>query len=443
MRSLQIEGHAATTTGLHATVAAVATAYIDTVHHATCKPDTPIMIARMDCHGVGEDLNQAVRMLAVAVSQGRQLVLLPPAPQTARQECKVPASIPLSARQPWHWLAGQAIELDSIFVLSSCHKHLLKTMPEVMEAMARSSTGNATNTASSLGASALAASSRESLSLWRSHLAISRHVPRVFQRQGLLWWFQVLTTYLVRIRAPLSKLLEAHPAMQPFLAPKVLASPTSTADPASDLRWMGWNVRCASRLCDGIGPGWAPHARFTAGVHLRLGDACRSGPSKYSLQIRRCDLNLSVAIKRLRAAGVRNGTLFIASDSTQVIDQVAAGEARPFVGAFLKINRTRFETSAGTERMELAAARLNSLLEALMDMTLLARSSVLAGKMMSNFPRVALQLRVQMPVRRQPAYISLDDRPWCTRTSCREPFLPLRDQQIAWRRELIRNPSLA
>ena len=96
-----------------------------------------------------------------------------------------------------------------------------------------------------------------------------------------------------------------------------------------------------------------------------------------------------------------------------------------------------------------------------MDMLLLSRVSLLAGKMMSNFPRVALQMRVQMPTRRrlpslalhancsrhhhpsQPvAYVALDDRPWCSRTSCREPFPTPREQHIAMRRELARNPII-
>lgn len=463
MRSLQIEGHPPTLGGLHAALVAAATAHIDDIHRAKCTPDVPLLFARMDCHGVGEDINQAVRMLAVAVSQRRQLILLPPPPRTAREQCKVPHQITLDAGQPWHWFSGQSLPLDSLFVLSSCQKYLLKHQPEIMEAIAASEAGNATQAAAQHGAASLAAASKEAGSLWRSHLAVSRHVPRLFQRQGLLWWFQVLTTYFVRVRGPLAKLLQAHPAMQPFLKPSATLkanSPTSasivaSSDAAADMRWWGWATKCGSVFCDGIGPGWMPAVRFDAGVHVRLGDACRSGPTHYSLHVRRCDMNLSVALRRLQDAGVRNGTLFVASDSQRVIDEIESGGAQPFNTSYLRISRTRFETAAGTERLQLMSTRLNSMVEALMDMLLLSRSSVLAGKMMSNFPRVALQLRVQMPrsmPRRrganqntrssQAAYVALDDRPWCTRTSCREPFLSPREQQLATRRELARNPAI-
>ena len=448
MRSLQIEGHPTSINSLHAALVAAATAHIDEVHRAQCTPETQVMFARMDCHGVGEDINQAVRMFAVALAQRRQLVLLPPAPHTARDECKVPASLSLTAAKPWHWLAGQALPMESIFVLSSCHKELLRKQPHIMEAIAESGAGNATSTAVRLGATALAAVSRESTSLWRSHLAVSRHVPRVFQRQGLLWWFQVLTTYLVRINGALANLLQGHPAMQPFVSSQTMSNRGTAAvdDAALAGRWqgLGWAVKCSTRYCDGLGPGWAPTARFDAGVHLRMGDSCRSGPTRYAQHVRRCDVNLTHALRRLAEAGVRNGTLFVASDSQHIIDQIDAGLARPFNVSYLRINRARFETAAGTEKLELPAIRLKSLLEALMDMVLLARSSLLAGKMMSNFPRAALQMRVQLPARRSHAraYIALDDRPWCTRTSCREPFPSARDQQAAMRRELARNPSI-
>ena len=107
-------------------------------------------------------------------------------------------------------------------------------MPKMMDAIAQSGAGNLTQTIVRMGAMQLAAVSREGASMWRSHIAVSRHVPRIFQRQGLLWWFQVLTTYLVRIREPLSSLLAKNPAMKPFLLPPgPLAFSTKSALPSS------------------------------------------------------------------------------------------------------------------------------------------------------------------------------------------------------------------
>jgi hypothetical protein len=444
-RTLQIDGHPPTITGLHSALVAAATAHIEDVHRAPCTDQTPLLFARMDCHGVGEDLNQAVRMLSVAISERRQLILLPPGPEErySAKGCALPTSIRLNWSQPWHWLAGQGIPLRAIIETSSCQQSLEARNRRVMEAIAQSRTGNATLTARSLGALAIAAAGREANSLWRSNIAVSRHVPRIFQRQGLLWWFQVLTTYLIRIRAPLSEMIASHPAMRPFVD-RGTVTPTAAAL-STDLHWHGWAVKCGYKGCGRNEAGWAPSSRFDVGAHLRLGDSCRQKgvAKKYFLKVRRCDLNLSVVLGKLRRAGVRNGTLFIASDSQQVIDEAAQGGAHPFVVSFLQINRSRFETAAPTEGIDRTSLRLHSLLEALMDITLLARSSLIAGKMMSNFPRLAVQLRVPVPrEHRVGAYLSLDDRPWCSRTSCREAFLPPSEHQAATLRELQRNPAI-
>ena len=267
----------------------------------------------------------------------------------------------------------------------------------------------------------------------------TEHRPRMFQRQGLLWWFQVLTTYLVRIREPLASRLTAHPAMKPFLVPE-----PNRRDTLDDVRWLGWSVRCGKRFCDGVGPGWRPTARFDAGAHIRLGDSCRQkGLSKnYALRVRRCDLNLSMVVSKLVEAGLRNGTLFVASDAQHIIDDVARGGARPFDATYLHINRSRFDTAKPTEGITAASVRLNSLVEALMDIFLLSRAGTIAGKMMSNFPRVAIQLRVPPPRRRGGPYVALDDRPWCSRTSCREGWLTPAEHQSATKRELGRNPII-
>ena len=442
-RTLQVDGHVPTVGGMHRVVVASATAYLDGIHRAKCYDDTPILFARMDCHGLGEDLNQAVRMFAVAISQRRQLILLPPEPEARRDPkgCALPTSVKLTAKEPWHWLSGQDIPLSSILVTSSCQSHLMQRQPEVMEAIAQSSVGNATQTAARLGAKDIAAAGRESISLWRVNLAVSRHVPRIFQRQGLLWWFQVLTSYLVRVQPPLSDIVQSHAAMKPF----IVTTPAGGAA-TDEFRWLGWAIRCGRKYCDGVGPGWMPTARFDVGAHIRLGDACRQKhvPKHYLTHVRRCDVNLTTVLRKVRANGVHNGTLFIASDSQAIIDEVAAGGALPFVASYLAINRSRFDTAAPTERLTARAIRLQSMVEALMDMLLLSRSSVVVGKMMSNFPRMALQLRVQPPRSHGAAgaYLALDDRPWCSRTSCREGYLETPLYTAARKKELKRNPPL-
>ena len=161
------------------------------------------------------------------------------------------------------------------------------------------------------------------------------------------------------------------------------------------------------------------------------------------MHVRRCDINLTTVVQKLRSEGVHNGTMFIASDSQQIIDEARNGGARPFVVSYLLIDRGRFETAKPTEKLDGARTRLNSLIEALMDITLLARSSLVIGKMMSNFPRLALQMRVQVPRLRLPgSYLALDDRPWCSRSSCREGFASAHEHELSTRRELWRNPPI-
>ena len=50
-------------------------------------------------------------------------------------------------------------------------------------------------------------------------------------------------------------------------------------------------------------------------------------PKHYLTHVRRCDVNLTTVLRKIRASGVHNGTLFIASDSKTIIDEVAAGGA--------------------------------------------------------------------------------------------------------------------
>ena len=144
-RTYQIDGHMSTLSGMHTALVAAATAASMTSigRHAQ---KAPILFARMDCHGVGEDLNHAIRMLAIALSESRQIVVLPPAREDryVPTQCALPRSVKLSYEQPWHWLAGQSFSTSSILVPSSCQTALYQRQPIAMEAVAQSSSGNAT-----------------------------------------------------------------------------------------------------------------------------------------------------------------------------------------------------------------------------------------------------------------------------------------------------------
>lgn len=460
--SAMLHGHRATVASLHEVAVAAAVAHVDSLHRARCTDVTPVLFVRLDCHGVGGDLNSAVRGLAAAVDERRQMVLLPPEP-SKRSSQHLPAGLNLTVREPWHWLAGQGLPLETVFVKSACHRRLERRMPEVLEAIAQSDE-LAQRTAQRLGQHRLANASKDfgqhmgtiSAGNWRKGMRL-RMVPPPFQRQGLLWWFQVLTSYLVRVRGELRERLQAHRAARQLQRGRRASATSSTAARPVGFalcgsRGAGWpscacpvqeaaGAAAAARrglrargkaagekrtaYCDGIGPGWAPDVSFDAGLHIRGGDACGAQQPQIYRARRGCGVsnNLSAALELLRGRGVRRGELFVATDSASVVAELERGAAAPFAVTLLNISRAHYASTTPTEMRHGRAARLRVLLEALLDVLLLSRAEVIVGPMMSNFARVAVQLRVQPPMADAaggpPRYVPLDGRPWCTRTSCK------------------------
>ena len=119
-----------TVEALQNSLAAAATAHVHDNHRAPCVDGTRTLFSRMDCHGVGEDLNQAVRSLAIATHHGRQLVLLPPPRHHVKlQGASCQSAVRTTAAEPWHWLAGQNVALGSVLLLSSCQERLMREAP--------------------------------------------------------------------------------------------------------------------------------------------------------------------------------------------------------------------------------------------------------------------------------------------------------------------------
>ena len=180
---------------------------------------------------------------------------------------------------------------------------------------------------------------------------------------------------------------------------------------------------CRKRWCDYIGPCWYPPVWFDVGLQLRLGDVCGKHAAVRGQKARKCSSQPTKdAFELMRAHGL-SGRLFIASDSREAIDAALfLGPSYGFEVTHLAFDRKHIgdNGTTGTELGKRTRARdLAVLVASLMDVLLLSRSSVLVGSMMSNFPRMALQMRVQAPLERQRRYLALDGRTWCTRTSCR------------------------
>ena len=121
-------------------------------------------------------------------------------------------------------------------------------------------------------------------------------------------------------------------------------------------------------------------------------------------------------------------SVFIATDSSAV-----AESARRWNGSQLTLymlhplDRDKYDSA---ERIEYHTAKrgardkLAVLLEALLEVTLLARSQIICGAMFGNIPRLALQLwaRDRGNVADGAPYISLDGYEWCIDGRCTRPM---------------------
>ena len=429
-----INGRAATFSSLHQSLVDAAEAYIDLRQRAPCLPGTKLLFARMDTHGIGNDINLAVRALSVAMIQERQLILLPPSSSDVRQ-ATWRGNVALSANEPWHWLAGAQLPFSSLIIESSCQKELSNR--NVLRAIASENGTDTTAILRQIGLHSLANVSRYWRPIWRVGLDAGV-IPLPFRSQGMLWWFQVLTNYLIRIRSPLSPLIDRHPAMLAFLrrhspranGPSLRAAAPARHGPTGLVMSMREDVGasfgrswCRKRWCDHLGPGWHPAVWFDVSLHIRLGDVCGKNAPVKGQRARKCTAQPTEdALSLMQSHGLR-GSLFMASDSRDAVDLAhVIGPRYGFNVSSLSLDRGVVEgaNALGTEKQRRTPDRDRSVIvESLMDAMLLSRSDVLVGSMMSNFPRLALQMRVQTPRRGQLRYVALDDRTWCTRTSCR------------------------
>ena len=452
-----VDGRHSTAGRLHQTLVDAAAAHIDMIHRAPCTRTTPVLFFRMDYHGIGNDLTRAVQALATAIMKGRQLVLLPP---LTRFQSMFPSLERTSWRRPWHWLASAELPTSTLLVTSSCQRFfdedeaLLGIMQKLSSSGATEADAGAT--LRRFGEMELFNSSLSHRTNWRVGMGPSV-IPLPFRKQGLLWWFQVLTSYFVRVLEPLRPELQQHPALQdlllrhPTLARRTgrlrgsavdrrnAQLPTEASAPHEAVAAAIGRARCGrGRACDRIGPGWLPNVWFDVGLHIRRGDACGAAAPKRGQRARRCSSRpLEDAFALMSAHGLR-GSVFLATDSAEIaLSAKRVGAAAGFDVSTLQINRTQLESlcssnsaaegnaevQCGTEFVTRTRERDRALLvETLLDALLLSRSTVLVGSMMSNFPRLALQLRVQMPLL-EPVpvlrYLALDGRKWCTRSSCR------------------------
>ena len=401
-------------------------AYLARVHEARCEPPVKLLFARMPTFGVSNDINSVVLAFAKAIRESRQLVILPPTAE--RRRYLLPLAGRFNADRPWHWL-GTDVPLNTLLHYSACQRYLSRRMPEVLDML-----GNSTN-AETLAEQIpeLAKLSPYDWDVRRGHVS-GFHVTLTFippwlqiasdghQRKrplwkyGLLWWFEVLTNFLIRIRGELARRLRTHPALAALRG----VERTSPLLPSATLR-----------TAPSAFGSWRPSANFDIGLQIRMGDAC--GVKVVTRALRNCISTLAQALDILEAHGVTQGRMFLATDSQDIVDQAQGPGARRFQIIYLAIPREKYQPVTEhmghgrwrTRNVEDVLTRNESsgttssmvAEEALLDALLLSRSSLIAGSMSGNMPRLALNLRVRQPNRTH--YVTLDKYDWCAEPSCK------------------------
>ena len=350
--------------------------------------------------------------------------------------------------------ASARVPNDDLLVASDCQRHMSASHPDLMRLLSNATEVDTGATLRRFGEYALHNRSIAYRTHWRVGLD-SSYIPLPFRQQGLLWWFQVLTSFWIRARGELRERLMRHEALK-TLRRKLRNSPggfTRAAPPPAIAEPIGRTV-CGRRRrpCDKLGSGWHPRdVWFDVGLHIRAGDACGASAPKRGQRMRRCSATpLQDAFALMNAHQLR-GHVFLATDSAEIARaSEAIGAEHGFKVSTLPIDRKQHESlclstvsrndepRCGTEFVARTRERdSNMLTDTLLDSLLvrcplplaspcvpaharthtvrmtvrvsrsqLSRSTVLVGAMMSNFPRLALQLRIQMPIG-EPVHVAL------------------------------------
>ena len=326
----------------------------------------------------------------------------------------------------WHWFDGlPGAALDSIFTPSSCQR-LLQSPGEIarlhrLDALSRNQSLATAAAALGFGDRAFDATTQAVRALGRGFTLAD--VPAQFRKHGMLWWWQVLSTYLIRVRGPLAERWKAHPALEHMRARQRSAVYLPSTMAQRD--WLRAS-RSALRRAGSKGPnndlGWVPSAVFDAALHVRMGDACGPRAKKNQGIVRKCVLSLHAGLAPLLAHGIvpAGGHVFLATDSPKIVAEAAAASASlPFTVHYFAFNRDKYDRKRGlnSRRQGSYAAPHPGgddarYLDAL-------RARYIAGSMYGNVPRVALQLRPTQPGdKNRLSYVTTDGRDWCTLPTC-------------------------
>ena len=405
---------------------------VDGVQRKDCQLGvTPLVVQRLTVLGVANDINYVVRGLAIAMRDKvrGQLLLLPPihTPEGRNAKWSGDRTSLVTGRsidRAWHWLDGlPGASHRSVFWPSACQELLEDTERErllAFDMLARNSSISVAAARVGLGSSVIDAAM--STRMLARGMPLS-DIPVSYRDHGVLWWWQVLTTYTVRVRGLLAQRVRSHPALLALV--DSCASRRDSATTRTQSRWLHLGRQALSRATRRTSSdlGWAPSLAFDAGLHVRMGDACGPRARRHQMEVRKCVPTLREGLAPLLAQDVvpRGGRLFLATDSPQIVEEARAMAASlPFEVHFLAFNRSKYDTEAWIELASAAArSQIQILEETVLDLLLLSRARYIAGSMYGNVPRLALQLRPTAPGdRRRLAYITTDGRDWCSKPTC-------------------------
>ena len=405
--------------------------HLEATHRAPCVlGKTPLIMHRVTVLGIANDINYIVKAFAIANrNPSGQLLLLPPAhaPGHGRSAGNNRKSLVAgrSIGNSWHWFDGlPGAKLDSIFTPSACQLRLQQPdeIGRLRALDAASRNGSFSGAAQTLGLGTHAFDAASAVRAINKGLTMAE-VPAQFRKYGMLWWFQVLTTYLLRVRGPLAAQLQRHPAMRALAGRLAAGGGGSTAMQSEWLASSEVALRSAVSRDTSHELGWFPSASFDAALHVRMGDACGPRAKRNQGIVRKCVSTLRAGLAPLLAHGVvpRGGRLFLATDSQSIVDEAAGAAASlPFEVHYLNISREKYDNEAWIELKSAEDRTKGSILEeTMLDLLLLSRARYIAGSMYGNMPRLALQLRPTAPGdARRLAWVTTDGRDWCTKPIC-------------------------
>ena len=222
------------------------------------------------------------------------------------------------------------------------------TRPDLMRLLANATEVDTGATLRRFGEYALHNTSMAYRTSWRVGMD-SNSIPLAFRRQGLLWWFQVLTNFWIRARGDLKERLMRHEALKtlrrklrffPHSYPRGVPPP-AIAEPIGRTLCGGRR----RRPCDKLGSGWLPEVWFDVGLHIRMGDACGANAPERGQRSRRCSARpLQDAFALMNAHQLR-GHVFLATDSAEIARaSEAIGAEHGFKVSTLQIDRKQHDS---------------------------------------------------------------------------------------------------